>query len=125
MKNVMKKIVMMGMLSCMVSLNLYTKNSASHGNLMQEPLDSISDQPVNITVSNLPADTFIAAGTYYHKDGKTNYSQQGTGRNGSYTFHPNYYYAAAAKNRRSFMHEHKGTDFIGKTKWDVANNIIS
>lgn len=94
-------------------------------NLMPEPTTEKPIQTVNIMVSNLPANTFIAAGVLYHNDDKTNYSIQGTGGNGLYNFHSNYYYAAAANDKQSFKNQHKGTDFLGKTKWDVTNNIIS
>lgn len=94
-------------------------------NLMTEPTHETPVQQVNIMVSNLPANTFIAAGVLYHHHGKTNYSIQTPNADGSYTFHTSHSYAAAANNRQSFINQHKGTDFLGKTKWDVTADIIS
>lgn len=93
-------------------------------NLMKEPTD---EKPVKVQVKviNVPTDHFIAAGVLDHDHGKTNYSIQKPNADGIYTFSSNHYYAAAANDRKSFMNQHEGSDFIGKTTWDVKNNKIS
>lgn len=92
--------------------------------LMNEPVKEKPVNSVQIKVVNVPVDHFIAAGVLNHNAGETNYSMQ-PNTNGTYTFYSDHYYAAAANDRKSFKNQRKGSDFIGKTKWDVGNNIVS
>lgn len=131
MTSVIKKIAMLSMLVSITGNRLLFTVPYLHLSVKQnEPLNLMPSptnekaQTVNIKVSNIPANHFIAAGVAKHNSGETNYSMQ-PNNNGIYTFSSDHYYAAAANDRGSFEKLRKGSEFIGKTKWDVNNNIIS
>lgn len=93
-----------------------------------------SYQTVKIQVINAPTNYFIAAGTLNPTSGIINYSQQipigkpehKNNGNGTYNFYLDYYYGTTISNSiNQFSNQHKGSEFMGKTTWDVAKNIIS